>query len=241
VKRKPVLGLATLAALGALLLLTGSSAVGSSGPTFCSNGKITAGTYNGLVVTGVCTFDGPKVTVNGNLIVAKGATLNDHAASTTTVAVTGNVIVGSGGILGLGTYDPTAPHNSEVGGSIIAMDPTSLYVSFVKVHGDFVSSGGSGPGRNFPIKDNWIGGDLTMVGWSGFWIGAIRDTVGGSVLFSLNRGENPDSSEVMTNVIHGNLICNGNTPKAIVNPDDGGQPNVVGGVAVGECEKLVAG
>lgn len=240
-KRKAILGLAMLAAIGAVLSVTGSSAVGSSGPKFCSSGKITAGTYNGVVVTGVCTFDGPKITVNGNLIVAKGASLNDHAASTTTVVVTGNVIVGSGGILGLGTYNPEAPHNSEVGGSIIAMDPTSLYVSFVKVHGDFVSSGGSGPGRNFPTKDNWIGGDLTMVGWSGFWSGAIRNTVGGSVLYSGNRGENPDSSEVMTNIIHGNLICNGNTPKAAVNPDDGGQLNVVGGVAVGECEQLATG
>lgn len=240
-KRKSVLGLSMLAAVAALLSLTGSSAVGSAGAKVCSSGKITAGTYSGVLVTGVCTFDGPKVTINGNLIVAKGASLNDHAGSTTTVVVTGNVIVGSGGILGLGTYDPTAPHDSEVGGSIIAMDPTSLYVSFVKVHGDFISTGGSGPGRNFPIKDNWIGGDLTLVGWSGFWIGAIRDTVGGNVLFSLNRGENPDSSEVMTNTIHGNLICNSNTPKAAVNADDGGQPNVVSGVAVGECEKLVSG
>jgi hypothetical protein len=34
------------------------------------------------------------VNINGNLNVADGAILNDHAASSATVLVTGNVIVG---------------------------------------------------------------------------------------------------------------------------------------------------
>ena len=42
----------------------------------------------------------------------------------------------------------------------------------------------------------------------------------------------------MTNVIHGNLACFGNSPAAQVNPADGGQPNVVGGKKLGQCEHL---
>jgi hypothetical protein len=50
---------------------------------------------NGLNVTGDCTFaNGAAVNINGNLNVADGAILNDHAASSATVLVTGNVIVG---------------------------------------------------------------------------------------------------------------------------------------------------
>ncbi|HEU5244252.1 MAG TPA: hypothetical protein VFU33_07620, partial [Gaiellaceae bacterium] len=47
-----------------------------------------------------------------------------------------------------------------------------------------------------------------------------------------------DSSEIMTNSISGNLICHGNTPAAQVNPDDGGQPNDVGGQKIGQCAGL---
>ena len=55
-----------------------------------------------LKVTGVCLFG--AATVKHNLIVAAGASLNDHAMSPqTTVHVGGNVLVGKGGIFGFGT------------------------------------------------------------------------------------------------------------------------------------------
>ena len=88
-------------------------------------------------------------------------------------------------------------------------------------------------------------------GWTGGWIGLIRNHVGGNVIFSKNTSVinglvdppvpgqvDSDSSEVMTNVIGRNLICQGNTPKAQVNPDDGGQPNTVGGHKIGQCAGL---
>jgi hypothetical protein len=234
-KLRTLLMLATLATLG---LVAASATAASPQATTCSDGNIAAGTYKGLIVTGTCTFTGDRVKVNGDLVVAPGGSLNDHAVSTTEVHVTGDVIVGDGGILGLGTYNPDVEHKTQVGGSIIATNPTSLYVSFVRVHGDFISSGGSGPGRNYPTKDDTIDGNLSITGWTGFWVGLVRDTVGGSVTFSNNSGDNPDSSEVMTNVIGGNLICTGNTPAATVNPEDGGMPNVVGGTATGECAGL---
>jgi hypothetical protein len=196
------------------------------------------------------------VTVTHNLVVAAGAALNDHAASPlTTVHVGGNVLVGKGAILGLGTYNPAAPHNSVVEGNVIADQPLSLYISFTNIHGSLLSHGGgggvTGEFRNFPIKDNTIGRNLVVMGWTGGWIGLIRNHVGGNVIFSHNRSVinglvdppvpgqvDPDSSEVMTNVIGGNLICQGNTPKAQVNPADGGQPNTVAGHKIGQCAKL---
>jgi hypothetical protein len=207
-------------------------------------------------VTGTCGFvPGAVITINGNLVVADGAALNDHAAATATVTVSGNVLVGKGAVLGLGTYNPGAPHNSSVGGNIIADAPLSLYLSFLTVHGNVVSNGGgggvTGQFRNFPTKDNTIDGNLVIQGWTGGWIGVIRTHVGGNLIFNNNTsvinglvdppvpGEvDSDSSEIMTNTIGGNLICQGNTPAAQVNPDDGGQPNTVGGHKIGQCAGL---
>src|SRR5581483_3254148 len=137
-----LLGVCVLLAVGAV----GSSALASRpGSATCAGGPIASGTYNGLTVTGNCTFvPGAVITIDGNLVVEDGAALNDHAASTATVTVTGNVLVGKGAVLGLGTYNPFAPHNSSVGGNVIANQPLSLYLSFLTIHGSLISNGGGG-------------------------------------------------------------------------------------------------
>ena len=240
-----LLGSGILLALG----ITGSSAVAAKpGAGTCSGGTpgapevVPAGTYNGFTVTGNCVFGPGTMTINGHLTIADGGILNDHASGQATVHITGNVKVGKAGVLGLGNYNPVPPHTSAVvDGNVVANDPATLYLGGMTIHGNLVSNGGSGPGRNFPIKDNTIGGNLILQGWSGQWIGVIRDQVGGNVIFSRNSAldtsvvPGSDSSEVQTNVIEGNLICLGNTPTAQVNQFDGGQPNVVGGNSVGEC------
>jgi hypothetical protein len=240
-----------------LLTVAASSAVAARpGSATCAGGTIAPGTYSSLKVTGVCSFGGGTVSVTHNLVVAAGASLNDHAASPlTTVHVGGNVLVGKGAILGLGTYNPAAPHDSVVGGNVIANHPLSLYISFTTIHGSLISHGGgggvTGEFRNYPTKDNTIDGNAVIMGWTGGWIGFIRNHVGGNVIFSRNKSVinglvdppvpgqvDADSSEVMTNVIGRNLICQGNTPKAQVNPDDGGRPNTVGGHKIGQCANL---
>lgn len=253
--------LCTLVALGAV-----ASAADAGVPSWysCTGGSpgspavIPAGTYSGLFVSGTCTFGG-DVTVNGTVVVAAGAVLNDHAAAHATETINGNVLVGAGGILGLGSYG-VVPNNSSVSGSIFAVQPRSLYLSGMTVGGS-VNSNGGGTGtsefRNFPIKDNTIGGNLVIQGWRGGWMGLIRNHVGGNVIFANNKsvvvcteegpmgaclasapGVDSDSNEVQTNWIAGNLICVDNTPAAQVNPLDGGQPNVVGGRKIGECAGL---
>src|SRR6185312_8093726 len=160
----------------------------------------------------------------------------------------------NGALLGLGY----ATQTDVVDGSIVAKHPLSLYLGFVTVHGDVTSRGGGTSSRfyNFPIKDNTIDGNLSLHGWIGGWIGAIRNKVGGDVDISRNLsvvqaadpeacdasgtfpagcdaapGGDTDSTEVMTNTIAGDLSCHGNSPDAHVNPLDGGQPNIVGGRA----------
>jgi len=253
VKLRLLFGLCVVLVVG----IAGSSALASPpGSLTCSSGAIASGTYKGVTVTGQCTFAGDAViTIDGNLVVSDGAALNDHARSTATVNVSGNVLVGKGAVLGLGTYNPSAPHNSSVGGNIIANQPLSLYLSFLRVHGNLISNGGgggvTGEFRNFPTKDDTIDGNLIIEGWTGGWIGVIRTHVGGNLIFNNNTsvinglvdppvpGEvDSDSSEIMTNVVGGNLICQGNTPAAQVNPDDGGQPNTVAGHKIGQCAGL---
>jgi hypothetical protein len=245
-----------LLALSLLTFVVSSAVAARPGSATCSGGTIAAGSYSSLKVTGVCMFGGGTVIVRHNLVVAAGASLNDHAASPlTTVHVGGNVLVGKGGIVGLGTYNPAAPHDNVVDGNVIANQPLSLYISFTTIHGSLISHGGgggvTGEFRNYPTKDNTIDGNAVIQGWTGGWIGFIRNHVGRNVIFSNNKSVinglvNPpvpgqvdsDSSEVMTNVIGRNLICQGNTPKAQVNPDDGGQPNTVGGHKIGQCAGL---
>lgn len=226
------------------------------GGTPAAPALIPGGQYSGLTVTGDCRFGG-DVTVNGNLTVADGAILNDHAfgAATLKIAhVTGNVLVGKGAVLGLGKYagpGVDVTNDTTVDGNIVADHPLSLYLSGITVHGSVISNGGgsgpSGPFRNFPTKDDFIDGDLIIQGWQGGWLGVIRDNVGGNVIVSRNASvvtddgtppPDPDSTEVQSNVIEGNLICQGNTPAAQVNPGDGGQPNEVAGNMIGECAGL---
>lgn len=237
-----------LVATVSLAIAASAALAAPPGSGTCAGGVVGAGTYNGFSVTGTCFFapGDPTITINGNLTIAPGASLNAHAATQATVHVTGNVIVGQGAIVGLGRYGPPtiAQSGTVVDGSVVADQPQSLYLSAITVHGNLVSNGGSGPGLNFPIKNLIVDGNVNLQGWSGLWIGLFRSQVGGNVIFSNNSGNaiggsgDPDSSEVANNTISGNLICQGNDPAAQFG-DSGGSANTVGGNAVGQCAGLV--
>jgi len=259
--RRRILLLGVIVALVAMAW-PGSALASPSGAGTCSGGSIGTGTWTSFTVTGKCTIaDSAKVQINGNLIVAIGAVLNDHAASKGEVDITGNVLVGKGAILGLGyNAAPGSLGPDTVGGNIVAIQPLTLYLGNLTVGGSVISVGGASPqppaaaARNFPIKDNTIIGDLIIQGWQGGWLGVIRNNVDGNVIVNMNvslstpgpagKGElgvpgmDPDSNEVQTNTISGNLICLGNTPAAQVNSKDKGLPNVVAGKAIGECAGL---
>lgn len=246
-----LVGLTVALVLGIAGTTANAAAPGSA---TCGGGPIAGGTYSSLTVTGFCFWGGDPVTITGNLTVAPGGTLNDHDFSTATVVVGGNVTVGKGGILGLGSYDPFSGQQTVVDGNITANQPISLYLSFITVHGNVVSNGGgggvTGEFRNFPTKDNVIDGNLIVQGWTGGWIGAFRNHVGGNLIFNDNTsvlngldpsnvtvGVDPDSSEIATNTIGGNLICQGNVPAAQIG-DSGGAPNAAGGNKLGQCTNV---
>jgi len=254
--RRRTLLFGTVVALVAMAL-PGSALAANPGAGSCSGGIMATGTYSGFTVTGTCTIaPGANVQINGNLLVAKGASLDDHGLEAYRAAqlhVTGNVIVGKGAVLGLGyNAAPGTLGPDTVGGNIIADQPLALQVGNVTVGGNLISVGGgvlstsAADFRNFPVKDNVIHGNLILQGWRGGWLGVIRDHVDGNVIVAnivslssgAGPGTDPDSTEVQTNNVGGNLICFGNSPAAQVNPGDGGLPNTVGGHAIGQCAGL---
>ena len=211
--------------------------------------------YGGLTVTGDCTITG-AVTINGNVTVADGAYL-DAAYSGTRLTINGNVKVGKGAKLGLGCsfgdHDcglvPVWFGNVTVNGNIDANQALTMYLDFTTIHGNVVSNGGGDislvdtptqEGIVFPIKDDAIDGNLIVHGWQGAWFGVIRDHVGGNVMVSntvgtrLGDGGGLDSTEIVTNTIGGNLICQGNVPAAQIG-DSAGTTNTVAGNKIGEC------
>jgi hypothetical protein len=250
-KLRLLIGLAIIACAG--IAVTQAGADPSSVPVCSSAGTALSGNYNQLVVTGNAYVAGDaSLNVSGNLILAPGSCLD--AFSLGTVTVGGNIFVGRGATLGLGCTpeslgDPTIPPcfdnttNDVVGGSIFADQPLTMYLDGNTIHGNVISLGG-GPGvngdfLNFPIKDNVIGGSLLVSGWQGGWFGVIRNHIGGVAVINGNLSvQDPDSNEIQTNTIGGSLICLRNSPKTQVNPDDGGQPNVVGGLKLGQCSDL---
>jgi hypothetical protein len=253
-KRKLLPSLCAVAALA--VWATPAAADPSAGPKICSSaGTAVSGTYGNLTIRGnAYVRQGTTLTVRHNLEVAQGSCLD--AFTLGTVRVRNNVLVDRKAILALGctpaSIGPTPPCNNDttndtVDGSIIATSPLTMYLDGDTIHGSVVSTGG-GPGPtmdpyvNFPIKDNVIDGNLIVHGWQGTWFGALRDTVGQDMVITNNVGVaigefGPDSTEIATNTVSGNLICLDNNPPAQFG-DSGGLPNTVGGHKIGQCAGL---
>ena len=258
--KKPPL-LVALAFVALAVATTPASAAPASGASTaggratCAGGVLAPGVYDGLVVTGDCVVNG-DVTIDGNVSVQPGAYL-DAAYLGTRLTINGNVNVGKGATLGLGCsfgyhdcgFTPVWLGNVIVNGNVVATQALTMYIDFTTIHGNLVSNGGGDIARTdpgglvFPIKDNVIDGNVVVHGWQGAWFGVIRDTIGGNVSVVNTVGTRvgddgtPDSTEIVTNVIAGNLVCERNAPPAQIG-DSGGTVNTVGGNKLGECTAL---
>jgi hypothetical protein len=213
-KLAAMLGIGVLAfsAIG----ITGSAT--ASGATECTD-TLAPGTYRQVVVPeGAVCFSEGGVRILAGLWIRPGATF----------------VLGS---------EESGWTTGTIGGGVHAVDPASVQIHFATINGGIDIHGGSGPfGPPFDvtwnaIEDNVIHGAVRVIGYDGFWMGFIRNTVSGTVTMRDNTLTDPDGNEYVTNTIHGSLRCSGNDPAAQVG-DSEGEPNVVTGNASGECAEL---
>ena len=259
-RRLLLLGLSVFAALS----LGGVTAFASARES--CDGPI-SGVHRSVTVTGTCVVAG-DLTINGTLTLTNGSVFGGFGAA---VHVNGNIDVGKGAQLALGYNAAEGTLGPDVvNGNIFANQPLALYLGNTTVHGSVTSIGGGSSALfyNFPIKDNVIDGNLTILGWTGGWWGVVANTINGNVLLVNNRsvvhpadedacqgtfpagcaaahGADDDAAEVQSRFgnpqhISGTLLCFANTPSAQVNPLDGGDLNIVDHHAFGECANLVA-
>jgi len=251
---------------GALVLvalsLGGSSLTASAASGYtCTGGSVPAGTYRSLTVSGVCTVDAGNVTVDRDVIVQRNAGLI-ALFSGSDLTVGGNVIVQQNAAAGLGcgppdgqcfndTGDmPTLSNNVSIGGNVIGSGALAVIIHDVSVDGNIVLSGGGGGVNCDPqdilqgspaysdVEDSTIGGNVVMTGIHSCWLGFIRNDISGNAIFIGNVLADPDANEFVTNTIDRNLICVGNDPAPQFG-DSGGDPDVVGGHAIGQCADLI--
>jgi hypothetical protein len=256
-----------LPAVAALTVLAGTSAATAApAPSVTCSGALPSGSYTTVTVSGVCLVpNGADVMISGGMNLLPGSQLVAFFTSQR-MNIHGNVVVGAGAVLALGCTpefgcdSPAHPPSQDVvHGNIVARNALSMYLNGDTIYGNvsFVG-GGWGPtctdpnaqdpsdpiGHSLAVKDNTIRGTVTLQGWSGCWIGFVRNSVHGVVRIADNYAnqspanfQGADSTEVVSNTIWGVLSCSGNTPAAQVG-DSGGTPSVVHGIVTGECAHL---
>jgi hypothetical protein len=232
------------------------------GPTVPGT-AIPPGNYESILVTGgICFLPGGVVNVKGNVAIAPGATLLANFPSPAsnipegdaTLIVGGDVSVARDGTLVLGCSPALGCQNttnSRIKGDLRADRALGLLLHSDRIAGDVSMRGGGGgvtctPSGFFaqigsPVyttfEDNTIGGNANVSGLQSCWFGFIRNQVEGTVNVHNNTFADEDATEIVTNTIEGNLICQHNDPAAQFG-DSGGIPNTVEGKKLGECATL---
>jgi hypothetical protein len=190
------------------IVAVGASSAAAAPKGFACTGPLGSGSYKKLTVPAGATCDGTNATVT----------------------VRGGVRVGAGATFILGSEEGTG--GGTISGGLAANDPASVQLHFAHVNGAVRIVGGNGSFST--VEDNVINGGATIDGYTGFWLGFIRNTINGSVNLSNNTLADPDANEFVTNTIRGSLFCHNNVPAPQVG-DSGGSPNDVSGRKVDQC------
>jgi hypothetical protein len=249
--------LGSLAVAAALALPTGPAMAAPSGPMpyTCTGGGIPSGDYASITVTGFCgVAPDAVITIVGNLNVAAGAFLDAQSAPST-ITVGHNVTAAAGSLLGLGCQPPSYTGNSghecavepdghstiTVNGNVTATDAAAILLNGIAVKGNATLTGGGGP-IPWSIKNNTIGGNLTVSGQTTEWLGVLFNSIGKNATLTdiAVTDEHPGAPGVyiVRNTIGRNLTCMGLTP-GVSGGFVPGSVNVVGGNANGQCASLV--
>jgi hypothetical protein len=211
--------LVCVGALGAALLLSVTAGATAGRRTTLCTDILASGTYGKVVVPedAICFVETP-VKIRHGLFIKSGATF----------------------VLG----DEEHPgNNGTISRGVHAKNAASVQIHFTTIKGGIRIHGGSGPfGPPFDvtwntIEDSRINGNVRIDGYNGFWMGFIRNVVHGSVNLNNNVLEDADGNEYVTNTIHGNLNCSGNSPAPQIG-DSEGSPNQVTGRKTGQCAAL---
>lgn len=253
-----VRALGAVAVAGALAMAASPAmAAGQAGTSWtCTGGGIPSGTYSNLTVTGYCSvLPYTNVNVTGNVQIASGGVLNAQL-DTSTLTVGRNITAAAGSFAALGCQPPALVHNSAhpcnfdenghsvvtVGGNVTGTDTVSFLLNGVTVNGNVTFSGGGSNEIPWSIKNNTIGGNLTVTGVTTEWLGVMFNKVGRNVTLTNIQVNDVDPGApgvfIVRNTVQRNLTCTGLTP-GVSGGFVPGSVNVVGGNATGQCAALV--
>ncbi len=194
------------------------------------------------------------INVVGNVNVAAGAQLDAQSAPST-ITVGRNVTGASGSLVGLGCQPPSYTGNSahpctvepdghstiSVNGNVTAINAATVLLNGITVKGNVTLVGGGGP-IPWSIKNNTIGGNLTVSGQTTDWLGVLFNSIGRNA--TLIKIKVTDDAPRRPRRLHrsehdrANLTCFGLTP-GVSGGFVPGSVNVVGRHAIGQCASLV--
>ncbi len=193
------------------------------------------------------------ITVAGNLSVAPGAVLDAQSAPST-ITVGRNVTAGRGSLLGLGcqppsytgnsahscTVDPDGHSTITINGNITTAGADTVLLNGLTVRGNVTLAGGGGD-IPWSIKNDTIGGNLTVVGQTVNWLGVLFNRIAGNATLAGVTVTDTDPVPrvfVVRNTVGRNLTCIGLAP-GVSGGFIPGEVNVVGRRAIGQCASLV--
>ena len=228
---------------------------GSSTAYTCTGGDIPSGDYSNITVTGACrVVDGAVINVAGNVHIAAGAALDAHTGPST-ITIARNVTGGSGSFVALGCQPAESTGNSAhpcaegslayttitVKGNVTVTNGVAVLLNGVTVNGNVTLIGG---GSDIPwaIKNNTIGGNLTVGGQTTDWLGVLFNKIGNNatltniVVTDIHPGA--PGVYIVRNEVGRNLTCTGLAP-GVSGGFVPGSVNVVGRNATGQCASLV--
>ena len=242
---------------------------GATAPATCTGTVDSPGTLSGTIsgnaqVSGVCVVDAGPLVVNGNLTVQPGSTLiAQFGATGSNVTVNGNLDVKNGGTALIGCNpvsspcfdDPSTTVTVEVTGNMTSSQALGVIVHNATIGGNVEQHGGGGGFTCDPTgvfaafgspafstyEDSSVGGNLDISNVTSCWMGTARVDIGGNASYANNHLADPDAIEIVSNHIHGNLSCQGNSmvwdsgdPTGHLFPR-APQPNTVDGKRSGQC------
>jgi hypothetical protein len=251
--------LGSLVVAGTLALSGGPAMVAGSSmrPTAytCTGGAIPSGNYASVTVTGACSVAPDAViSVFGDVYVAPNAQFDAQSAPST-ITVARNVTAAPGSLLELGcqpdtdhaqhpcTVEPDGHSTITVNGYVTAIKANTVLLNGITVNRDVTLIGGGGP-IPWAIKNNTVGGNLTIWGVTADWVGLLFNRIGGNATLlniTINDPGDPTPTiQIVENTVGRNLNCFGLGPN-VAGGFIPGEVNTVGGKATGQCANLQSG